>query len=100
MSVTSFSATHTPAKRDSARPARPRSYTSCTLPAASTGMPAAISANSLCCGTVEEWHTGSSPTAISTPPRGAVPARFAWCSASPLRSTPGPLPYHIAYTPS
>src|SRR5208283_150801 len=36
----------------------------------------------------------------STPPYFDVPARLAWRSTSPLRSTPGPLPYHSEKTPS
>lgn len=73
---------------------------SCTSAAFSTGMKDAISATSLCCGMVELWHTGSSPTASNTPPCSELPAKLAWCSASPARSTPGPLPYHIENTPS
>ena len=42
----------------------------------------------------------SSPISASTPPSGEVPARLAWRSTSPERSTPGPLPYHSEKTPS
>ena len=42
----------------------------------------------------------SSPISASTPPCLAVPARLAWRNTSPVRSTPGPLPYHMANTPS
>ena len=42
----------------------------------------------------------SSPASSSTPPWRAEPAELPCFSASPLRSTPGPLPYHIAKTPS
>ncbi|MNS17612.1 hypothetical protein D3C72_492900 [compost metagenome] len=42
----------------------------------------------------------SSPTTTSTPPLREAPAALPWCSASPARSTPGPLPYHMANTPS
>ena len=36
----------------------------------------------------------------STPPFGQVPAKLAWRNASPVRSTPGALPYHMPKTPS
>ena len=49
---------------------------------------------------VEDLLDGSSPASASTPPRGAVPAELAWRSTSPERSTPGPLPYQMAKTPS
>ena len=49
---------------------------------------------------VELLQEGSSPASASTPPRGAVPALLAWRSASPERSTPGPLPYQMPKTPS
>ena len=43
---------------------------------------------------------GSSPTAMITPPLGDVPQRLACRRASPERSTPGPLLYHMPKTPS
>jgi hypothetical protein len=49
---------------------------------------------------VEDLQEGSSPASASTPPFGAVPALLACRSASPLRSTPGPLPYQMPKTPS
>ena len=49
---------------------------------------------------VDDLQEGSSPASASTPPFGAVPAEFACRSASPLRSTPGPLPYQMPKTPS
>ena len=42
----------------------------------------------------------SSPISAMTPPCGEVPARLAWRNTSPLRSTPGPLPYQSPNTPS
>ncbi len=63
-------------------------------------MPASIMARSDWWQVVEDSPTWSSPATITTPPRGAVPARLAWRNASPDRSTPGPLPYHRPNTPS
>ncbi|SSP39585.1 Uncharacterised protein [Acinetobacter baumannii] len=51
-------------------------------------------------GTVEDLHEWSSPNKATTPPRSEVPAKLAWRSTSPERSTPGPLPYHHEDTPS
>ena len=42
----------------------------------------------------------SSPISASTPPCCEVPARLAWRNTSPVRSTPGPLPYQMPNTPS
>ena len=41
-----------------------------------------------------------SPAMTTTPPCFEVPAALAWRSTSPLRSTPGPLPYQMLKTPS
>ena len=59
-----------------------------------------MNAYSLWCGSVEDLHVWSSPASASTPPKRAVPALLACLNASPERSTPGPLPYHMAKTPS
>jgi hypothetical protein len=63
-------------------------------------MPQAEKMCSLWCATAEERAEGSSPAISSTPPCFAVPAWLAWRKTSPLRSTPGPLPYHIEKMPS
>ena len=65
-----------------------------------TGIIAAMNACSLWCGSVDDLQVWSSPAIASTPPCFAVPAMLACLKTSPLRSTPGPLPYHIANTPS
>ncbi len=49
---------------------------------------------------VEDLAPWSSPASASAPPFGEVPVKLAWRSASPERSTPGPLPYQIPNTPS
>ncbi|PKP63025.1 MAG: hypothetical protein CVT86_06275 [Alphaproteobacteria bacterium HGW-Alphaproteobacteria-8] len=49
---------------------------------------------------VELSQVWSSPMQTTTPPFGAVPAKLAWRNTSPVRSTPGPLPYHRPNTPS
>ena len=51
--------------------------------------------NSDWCAVVEDLAVWSSPISASTPPCFAVPARLAWRKTSPVRSTPGPLPYHM-----
>ena len=66
----------------------------------STGIMASTKANSDWCAVVEDSQVWSSPISASTPPQGDVPARLAWRSASPERSTPGPLPYQMPKTPS
>jgi hypothetical protein len=63
-------------------------------------MPASYSATSLEPGRVEDFEAGSSPAATSTPPLVPTPCRLACRKASPERSTPGPLPYHMPMTPS
>ncbi|RTK99466.1 MAG: hypothetical protein EKK59_05995 [Neisseriaceae bacterium] len=55
---------------------------------------------SVWCGRVEDLAAWSSPAISNTPPCLALPAALPWRKTSPLRSTPGPLPYHIANTPS
>src|SRR5471032_3326957 len=52
------------------------------------------------CGSVDEYAPWSSPATSSTPPCLDVPAWFMCLKTSPQRSTPGPLPYHMANTPS
>lgn len=64
-----------------------------------TGMCHAIIAKSLWCGIDDDTQPWSSPATTSTPPCGDEPYALPCFSASPARSTPGPLPYHIAYTP-
>jgi len=56
--------------------------------------------NSDWCAVVEDSAVWSSPIRASTPPCFEVPARLAWRNTSPVRSTPGPLPYHMPNTPS
>ena len=51
-------------------------------------------------GSVDDFAVGSSPTTATTPPCGAVLANTAWRIASPPRSIPGPLPYHMPRMPS
>ena len=48
---------------------------------------------------VDDEAPGSSPVATSTPPKRAVPSMLACLSTSPIRSSPGFLPYHNANTP-
>jgi hypothetical protein len=55
---------------------------------------------SLWCGIDEDTQPWSSPATISTPPCGEAPYALPCFSASPARSTPGPLPYHMANTPA
>ena len=55
---------------------------------------------SLWLGSVEDLHAWSSPAMASTPPQREVPEALPCRMASLERSTPGALPYHIAYTPS
>ncbi len=64
------------------------------------GIIASTRANSLWCAVVEDSQVWSSPINTSTPPFLWVPARLPWRNASPVRSTPGPLPYQMANTPS
>ena len=65
-----------------------------------SGIAASINANSDWCAKVEDLQVWSSPATAKTPPWGAVPAELACFKGSPLRSTPGPLPYHMPKTPS
>ena len=51
-------------------------------------------------GMVELLASWSSPLRTTTAPCRLVPAKLPCFSASPLRSTPGPLPYQSATTPS
>ena len=67
---------------------------------ASTGIIIALKTCSVWCGSVELFAPWSSPAITSTPPCFDVPAALAWRNTSPLRSTPGPLPYQIENTPS
>ena len=52
------------------------------------------------CGRVDDLQAWSSPATASAPPHRDVPTALAWRKASTLRSTPGPLPYHMPNTPS
>src|SRR5262249_9062026 len=63
-------------------------------------MPRSIKAYSDWCAVVEDLQVWSSPASSSTPPCFEVPAKLPWRKTSPVRSTPGPLPYHMAKTPS
>ena len=58
-------------------------------------MPAASRTWSLWCGTVELLQLWSSPASTSAALLGPVPPMLACLNTSPLRSTPGPLPYQI-----
>ena len=100
VSCTHFSATQPPVKRDMAMPSRPYSRISCTPAGLSTGTSASTIAYSLWCAVVLDSQIWSSPSSSSTPPCLAVPNRLPWRMASPERSTPGPLAYQIANTPS
>ena len=73
---------------------------SCTDDGYSTGIIAAENWWSDWCGSVDDFAAWSSPASTSTPPCFDVPAKLACLNTSPQRSTPGPLPYHIANTPS
>jgi hypothetical protein len=66
----------------------------------STGIMQALKMWSDWCGSVDDLAPWSSPASASTPPCGLVPAALACLNTSPQRSTPGPLPYHMAKTPS
>jgi len=59
-----------------------------------------MKAYSLWCGSVEDLAAWSSPASSRTPPCLALPAKLPCLNTSPQRSTPGPLPYHMALTPS
>ena len=66
----------------------------------STGMDAPMKLCSVWWGRVEDLQAWSSPATAKTPPCREAPKALAWRSASMLRSTPGPLPYHKLNTPS
>jgi hypothetical protein len=99
-SLIALKPTHAPEKRDSAQPYNPNSRYSATLAGCSTGIDQACIATSDWCGIDEDTQPWSSPATTSTPPAGLEPNALPCLSASPERSTPGPLPYHIANTPS
>lgn len=73
---------------------------SCTPAGLSTGIIALTNSSSLPWGRVELRQAWSSAASASTPPWAEVPAALACLNTSPQRSTPGPLPYHMANTPS
>src|SRR4051794_34983405 len=100
VSATHFMPTQRPAKRDMSKAFTPYSSTSATPEGSSTGISTSMKEYSQPEVMVEDLQEGSSPASASTPPRGAVPALLAWRSTSPLRSTPGPLPYQMPKTPS
>ena len=100
VSARALKATVQPEKRDMAQPWMPRSRYSCTLHGYKTGIIEAENKWSDWCGRVEEYAPWSSPATSSTPPSFDVPAWFMCLKTSPQRSTPGPLPYHMANTPS
>jgi hypothetical protein len=60
------------------------------------GIIALVNSPSLPCGSVELRQAWSSAASASTPPWREVPAALPCLNTSPLRSTPGPLPYHMA----
>ena len=94
-----FMPTHAPEARDSAQPYNPNSISSATLAGLSTGMRHDIIAKSLWCEKADDTQPWSSPATTSTPPCGEAPRALPCLSASPARSTPGPLPYHSPNTP-
>ncbi len=100
VSATVLNATQPPAKRDIAQPYSPRSRMSSIPAGFSTGIAASMKAYSDWCARVEDLQVWSSPAIASTPPYRAEPAELPCFKASPARSTPGPLPYQIANTPS
>ncbi|PYN68313.1 MAG: hypothetical protein DMD90_04805 [Candidatus Rokuibacteriota bacterium] len=51
-------------------------------------------------GKVDDLDSGSSPPRARTPPWRPTPAKLPCLKMSPVRSTPGPLPYHMPRTPS
>lgn len=63
-------------------------------------MPAALNTCSDWCASVDDLHAWSSPASTSTPPCADEPAELACLNTSMVRSTPGPLPYHMPNTPS
>jgi hypothetical protein len=81
-------------------PASPSSITSRTLAGCSTGIEAACRMPSVWCGYIDDCAAWSSPVTASTPPSAEVPIMFAVRNTSPVRSTPGPLPYQMPNTPS
>src|SRR5690606_8378638 len=95
-----FMPTQAPEARDSAQPYNPNSISSETLAGLSTGMRQEIIAKSLWCENADETQPWSSPATTSTPPCGDDPRALPCLSASPARSTPGPLPYHRPNTAS
>ena len=95
-----LNATQRPACRDAAQPHSPKASYSSTEAGWTIGMPQPISDSSLAFGIEDETAAWSSPTTTSTPPLRVVPAALPWRSASPARSSPGPLPYHMPKTPS
>src|SRR5438094_8001157 len=66
----------------------------------STGMPTWCRIWSDWWAVDEDFEAWSSPASTSTPPCFAEPALLPCLKTSPQRSTPGPLPYHMANTPS
>src|SRR3712207_7268879 len=100
VSATHFMPTQRPEKRDIASAFRPYSSTSATPAGSSIGISRSTKAYSEPLVTVEDLAEGSSPASASTPPRGEGPALLAWRNTSPLRATPGPLPYQMPNTPS
>ena len=100
MSAIAFIAIQQPEKRDIAQPCRPKSRNSCSVEGFSTGIMEAAKMWSLWCGSEDDFAPWSSPTITSTPPCFEVPAALPCLNTSTERSAPGPLPYHIAKTPS
>ena len=73
---------------------------SCTPAGFRIGIITSTKWNSDWCAVVEDSAVWSSPIRASTPPFFEEPAKLAWRNTSPVRSTPGPLPYHMPNTPS
>ena len=88
--------TQRPVKRDMAQPTMPMSRMSCTPAGLRIGISALVNSPSDPCGSVDERQAWSSAASASTPPCFDVPAALPCLNTSPQRSTPGPLPYHMA----
>ena len=98
--VATRNAAHNPLIRDNCTAWPANSRISWGSAGSRVGMARSANAASEQPGTVEDFAAGSSPTMTTAPPRGSVPMRLAWRSASVARSRPGDLPYHHPVIPS
>src|SRR5213075_2814423 len=71
---------------------------SCTPAGFRIGIITSTKWNSDWCAVVADSAVWSAPIRASTPPFFDEPAKLAWRKTSPVRSTPGPLPYHAEHT--